>query len=283
MTGRFARGAAVTALLVLGPALAAPGVAEAPGSARDGAGASQTASQKYGWGKSLWDFAYQYGESLSDPPHRGTDRKHGSWTESTDGSGRAVKWGGGLQIESSGQRRGDPGDHGTASLTLHDQPETYGRWETRHRSDAIESSDQPYRDLIQLVPAGGGCDHTITIADLDPNGETVTIAVNAGGQSWKRTFKGYEQGRDFPRNYGVEVTKKKISWFIDGKVVGTLTDKAAIPKDPMTVRLSLAGEGSTERNHTTLLFDWVRGWDLAKGKNPPKGPAVKAGSYDDAC
>ena len=285
MSGRVLRAVLMTVLLVVGPALALPGTADAPAPpARDGVGAGLTASRAFKWGKSLWDYAWEYGESLSSGPHRGTGPKDGWWQDASDGTGRAVKWGGGVQLESAGNRRPWAGDHGTTTLTLQDESASRGRWEVRHRTDVEEGSATPYRDLIQLVPADGGCARSITIAEINPNGDTITIAANAGGSAWTRTFDGYPQGREHPRNYAVEVTAKKITWFVNGKVVGTLANSAAIPTEAMTVRLGLVGgDADQEMNHTTMIFDWVRGWDLKKGEKPPKGPALEPGTYDDAC
>lgn len=285
---RLLRLALLVGLLVAGPAVVAPGLADAPTAAR-GVGASPTASQRYHWGERLYDFGWVFGQSLTSPPGAGREPDQGRWLDASDGTGRAHIRGGGLELASSpnGIEGGD-GDHGTTSATLRDQPARFGRWEIRHRSLPFESADASYRVRIELVPddpadhACGG--RTITVAETNPNGSTVRIGVNApDGRSWTRSIGGLPQGKDYPRNYGLEVRKGRITWFVNGQVVGTVRNRAAIPKVPMTVRLSLVGDGHREMNSTEALFDWVRGWDLAKGELPPTGPALQAGTFEPDC
>ena len=254
--------------------------------------ASPTASGTYGWHGKLYDFAWAYGESLTSPPYGGSQRARGWWEDRSDGTARAYVRNGGLEIATSPGGRGGPGDLGSASATLHDQPRTTGRWEIRHRSDTYERASGRYRVLVELVPdsaAHDGCEaQTITIAELDPLGSTARIGARSGARSWTRSVAGVAQGMSRSRNYAVEVTERRITWFFDGEVVGTLRDPAALPREPMTVRLSLVGEGSPEAgqpemNATRLLFDWVRGWDLGGGRKPPRGPRLQEGTYDGAC
>ncbi len=55
----------------LGGVRSRPGAAEARTSRRLTGGA-RTADQAYGWGATLWDFAWEFGESLTSRPYRGT-------------------------------------------------------------------------------------------------------------------------------------------------------------------------------------------------------------------
>lgn len=282
--------ALMVALLVLGPATLAPGAADAPHRAR-GVGQSPTAGTTWGWGKAQWDFAWEYGESLSSRPYRGTDIRRGRWVETTDGTGRVVKYGGGLEFHSGPYYRPNQAtpDRGTTRLTLHDQPARLGRWEIRFRSDQKERNATPYTVLIELVPAAADQYHcgaqNVTIARINPDGSTVGIGVNAlaGRRSWSRNITGLRQGREYARNYAVQVAGSRITWLIDGRVVGSVGDRAAIPKVPMTVRLSLVGSGDREMNKTLLLFDWVRGWGLDRGRRLPTGGALTRGTYPGGC
>lgn len=281
--------AVMVALLVVGPATLVPGSADAPGAAR--LAPSQTAGTAWGWGMALWDFAWEYGESLASRPYRGSDIKRGRWVESTDGTGRVVKYGGGLEFHSGPYHRPHQAapDRGTTRLTLADQPARFGRWEVRFRSDQKERGAAPYEVLLELVPEGTGpdeCgDQSVTIARIDPDGSAVRIGAHdaTAQRSWTRTVSGLRQGRSFARNYAVQVTKGRITWFVDGKVVGSTSAGAAVPRRPMTVRLSMIGQGDREMNKTLLLFDWVRGWDLRRGKRLPAGPELAEGGYSGAC
>ena len=92
----------------------------------------QTASQRYSWFPSVFDFAWEYGQSLSSPPSRGT-RLTGSWVDSSSGSGRVSKYNGGLAIDSKRYAGAGSGDFGTTTATLRGNAMTYGRWETSLR------------------------------------------------------------------------------------------------------------------------------------------------------
>src|SRR5690349_5248933 len=99
--GLSARIVALVATLVVAPATLAPGVAEAPASGVLAAGSGDTAAQRYEWGAMQWDFAWEFGESLDSPPYRGADVAAGRWAEHTTGTGRAAKYGGGVEFHSA--------------------------------------------------------------------------------------------------------------------------------------------------------------------------------------
>jgi hypothetical protein len=66
--------------------------------------------------------------------------------------------------------------------------------------------------------------------------------------------------------FAVEVGKTRMTWFIDGRPVGSLEDAAALPSGPMTMRVSLVGDQSGTNTRAKLGVDWVRGWSLKRGK-----------------
>ncbi|MEQ6902351.1 hypothetical protein [Nocardioides sp. YIM 152588] len=258
--------------------------------------AGTTASLTHAWAPANWDFAFEYGESLSDKPFRGTDRR-GSWTEYSTGSGRAAKENGGLQLESKFSpfprpaNAGD-GDHGTTAVTLKGNPRTYGRWEVRIRPwTAAAPRDERggnYRVRAELVPAKPrlrACGaRSIVIADMTPYKSKVRFgaATPKGRQAWtgtRRNIKVY----GMPRAYAVEVAADHISWFIDGRVVGTLKNTDAIPDVPLTLRISLVGKGQKEMDHTYAIMDWMRGFDLARGNQIRKGAPLKATRNTASC
>ena len=285
-TGLLARVATLAIALVVGPATLAPGVADAPTSAAR-AGSPGTAASAYGWGRMQWDFAWEFGESLDSPPYRGADIASGRWIEHTDGTGRAVKFGGGVEFHSALVRpnTNDP-DFGTSTLTLADQPASRGRWEIKERSFQYENGAPDYTFLLELIPAnpaGYDCGaHNLTIARVSPGNDRVTVGVNAGTASWQRTFSGYRQN-GVNHAFAVEVTGRRITWLIDGHSVASLGASAAIPQVPMTVRMSLVGDGSAEMNKSVVKVDWVRSYDLTRGTKVPSGDALAKGAYDGAC
>ncbi|KAA1419019.1 hypothetical protein F0U44_11185 [Nocardioides humilatus] len=285
-TGLMARIALVAVALGIAPAALAPGIAEAPASASRAAG-GDTAAQRYEWGRMMWDFAWEFGESLDSPPYRGQDITSGRWVERTTGTGRAVKYGGGVEFHSALVRKGtDDPDFGTSTLTLEDQPAKRGRWEIKERSYRYEQSKRDYGFLLQLVPADPADDdcgaHDLTIARLSPGDDRVSVGVNAGTSTWGRTLSGYRQhGTHYA--FAVEVTARRITWFINGRAVASTDAAAALPSVPMTVRMTLLGHGTAEMNKSVVKIDWVRHYDLKRGLRPPDGATLEKRALDPSC
>ena len=288
--GLAARSAATVALL-LGGLLVLPGTAdEAPTAARETFG-SKTAALRYGWRPALFDFDWEYGQALTDPPGRGS-RRVGSWIDFSNGSGAAAQHNGGVLLQSKYGRLtpkdAGPGDYGTTSITLTGNAQTYGRWEVRIRPWVIENNAKDYRVKFELIPADPAkyvCGaRSITVADLTPRRAEVRIAAYTPSKkrAWRATRKtGSLMG--LSRAYAVEVTRDHISWFQDGNILGTVKSRAAIPRVPLTMRISLVGSGQAEMNHTNVIMDWLRAFTLKRGKQPANGGKLAAGKHNLHC
>jgi hypothetical protein len=245
-----------------------------------------TASKMHSWGQSLWDFAWAFGESLTSRPYRGTDR-HGLWRDASDGLGRVTPHNGQLMLDS--QRGVDgPGDRGTTWATLRGNPMKYGRWEAKLRLRSPENNARDYRVRIELVPDRPGDYHcgaqNITVADVAAHGSSVTVGANAlkGARKWTyRKRIGSLNGSTAA--FAVEVTKRHISWFVNGRVIATVRSAAAVSDVPMTLRMVMAGEGQKEMNHTQAFSDWQRGFSLNRGRKVTRGHALRPGTYRDGC
>ncbi|WP_126688347.1 hypothetical protein [Nocardioides ferulae] len=272
----------------LAPAAPTTGAAmpSGPVSSRDGAPAAPgSASQNSQWRPALWDYAWVSGEALDSPPHRGTVRG-GWWLDASDGSGRVSKHNGGLTLDSQRNYSG-PGDHGSVSATLREAPRRYGRWESMMRLKVTEHDARDYHAVFELVPERSGSDRcsprSILIADVVPGGRTVTMgATAANGTQWTRTVP-TPTSTDIATTYAVELSKRHISWFANGRVVATLRNRDAIPGVPMTPRLSLVGEAGQEMNKTQYISDWQRGFSLKRGELTTDGAAMRLGHYDTGC
>ena len=146
-----------------------------------------TAGGTHKWGQSLWDFAWEEGQSLTSRPSRGTDRK-GWWSDRSTGLGRAARHNGGLQLDSQRVWSG-PGDFGTTSATLRDNSRTYGRWETKMRLKRLETGAGNYTARIELVPSRArdyACGaRNITVASVPVGGSTVGIGAQNGTRKWQ--------------------------------------------------------------------------------------------------
>lgn len=290
--GFVVRLALLATAFVVGQTTMAPGRAEAPAASVASAALAPeivTASQTYGWRVMQWDFAWEFGESLDSAPYRGANIAGGRWVDASNGTGRAAKHGGGVEFQSGYYRNREASpDFGTTMLTLQGKPARLGRWEIKERSQVRESKWAQYRFVMELIPADPAdydCgSHNLTIGQIVPGSSgSVGIGVNAGRTSWHQTLTGYQRREMAPRTYAVQVTGKRITWFINGRAVASLGAAAAIPQVPMTVRLRLVGDGQKEMNSTDVQLDWVRNFDLTKGLRPPAGKSLVKGTYPGAC
>ncbi len=245
-----------------------------------------TASQTYQWGVALFDFAWVFGESLSAKPYRGSVRK-GSWTEYNDGGGRVSSHNGGLYFDSKRDNRTGPGDFGTTAATLTGNPMTYGRWEVRVRPRSEESNAEDYLVRAELVPADADdydCGaHNITLGELSAHGKSIALGVNAGNRRWSYRQPVSGSMNDTSFNLAAEVAKNHITWFVNGRPVATVDNAQAVPGVPMTLRLSMVGDGEREMNDTDVLSDWQRGFSLLRGKQVTSGHQLESGTYDAGC
>lgn len=249
------------------PASPTPRVRTAPtaGLSRSG-GATPLASARYLWGPSLFDFAWETGESLTDKPYRGSNRT-GGWVDASDGSGRVAQHNGGMAITSNISEFPGDGDHGSTSATLEGNAMTYGRWEFRRRVDVFENVGSAYHVKIELVPArpeDARCgSNTINVADVTFNSTRATLGVSSAraGRQWTGSRRIPRLGNG-AHSFAVEVMRDHITWFLDGRSLATVKQRRAIPGVPLTPRLSLVGRGQDEMRRTRVIYDWQRGWNL---------------------
>jgi hypothetical protein len=248
-------------------AQAAPSMAPLSASAAMSSTYGATASQRYGWQPSLWDFAWEYGQSLSSRPARGTNRV-GSWLDYSSGAGRAAKYNGGLSISSKRYNGAGPGDFGTTRATLQGNSAILGRWETSMRvRSADERGGRGYNIVAELVPANAAdydCgSHNIQIASISPFSTQVRFGVRSPQYRWSGTATASTTPLERPYAVGVEVSKRHITWFLNGAPVGSVTASAALSGLPMTLRLSLEGDGQAEMDQADLISDWQRGFPIS--------------------
>lgn len=244
--------------------------------------AQTTAAATNKWGIQRFDFDWEHGESLTDKASIGT-RRRGSWLDAGDGTGRVAMRNGAMQLSSAP----DGGtSRGSLRATLQGNTQQYGRWETRVMPMTTARGTVDYRIRAELVPADAaqGCSGpAITLFDVAPSQSQVTIgATSANGSQWTRTVPGVTINNAF-HAFAVEVTAKKITWFIDGKAVGRVTDRAAISGQPLTVRLTMQASGAETMRTTRTLVDWVRAYPAGTGKKTKGGVRLGRGSYPRTC
>lgn len=232
--------------------------------------ATTTAAQTYGWSPSIWDFAWEEGQSLTSPPSRGTSTR-GRWLDYSDGGGRVFRRNGALLIDSKRRNGAGPGDFGTTRATLRGQSAVQGRWETRlHLRSATERGDRAYAITAELVPARAAdydCGaHNITVARIHPFTRSFEIGASSPTHTWSRTAQASSNPVLESTNFAVEVARKHLTWFVDGRPVGSIRSGAAFSGVPMTLRLSLVGVGDEEMDQVSLFSDWQRGYSIDRGR-----------------
>ncbi len=240
--------------------------------------ASTTASQTFRWTPSRFDFGWTYGESLTSPPGRGT-RPVGWWLDSSTGTGRAAHHNGGLMIDTERNNKDGVGvSTGTTSALLRDNPMKFGRWEVRLRMKSTDTTDEDFRTLIQLVPNSAvtaSCtDPVITLADVQAHGSAMRMGVVKNGREWRRTERGVKVN-GLSHAIAVEVGRRHVTWFLDGRPVGHVARRAAVPRVPLTLRLSMVGDGARPMNRSQAIFDWMRGFPLGNGDQVKRGPKLR--------
>ncbi|MCM0622838.1 hypothetical protein, partial [Nocardioides bruguierae] len=262
--------------------------AAAEPSARATNAATPTASTRYRWAPSLFDFAWESGESLTSRPARGT-RRQGGWLDTSDGTGRASKHNGGVELDTGWDNRGDAyGSHGTTTLTLSRNAQTYGRWEFRMRSQVEESGPgSQHTILVELVPATAGtaCSATaITVAKVTATGGRLTVGSSSAraGKAWTWTKRGVSRGTS-PHNFAVEVGRDHVTWFYDGSPIATTKNRRAVPGVPLTPRISMVGVGQRRAPRTQAIYDWVRGFPIDHGTQVRRGHALRTRTLGTRC
>ncbi len=244
---------------------------------RDAGAASATASSKFGWYPTLWDYSWESGQSLTSPPDVGSVRT-GSWLDYADGAGRVSRHNGGLYLDSQRNNGGGPGDFGTTRATLTNAARAYGRWEARLRLKSAEAADPDFTVRVELVPeraADYACGkRNITLAEVAAHSGTLTFGAKMGTAQWSGTRTIPSLIHTSPA-LAVEVAKGHITWFLDGRPIGTVKSTTAVSDVPLTLRFSLVGDQTTERNQTAIISDWQRGFALDSGRQVVAGPRLK--------
>lgn len=259
------------------PVAARTGAAAAPVAARRGAGAaSATASSRYGWYPTLWDYTWESGQSLTSPPDVGSVRS-GWWQDYSDGAGRVSRQNGGLYLDSQRNNAGGPGDFGTTRATLRGAAQAYGRWEARLRLKSAEATATDFTVLVELVPERPedyACGRrNIVLARVAAHSSTMTFGARADTRQWTGTRRIPSLIHTSPA-VAVEVARDHITWFWDGRPIGTVKGRDAVSDVPMTLRFSMVGAQGIEHNQTGVVSDWQRGFAIDRGTQVRSGAAL---------
>ncbi|QCX26359.1 hypothetical protein [Nocardioides jishulii] len=248
-------------------------------------GGRRHAWSTYGWGRDpRFRYEWEYGQSLSSPPSLGS-RSKGTWTESSTGTGRVTLRNGGMLFASDGYGSAPNGAHGTTSATLKGAADRFGRWEVRGVTTQNSRTGRKYAMRYELVPvaqASRACGtSSIVLGESRGPGSPLTFGVRGPkGTKWGRTLRSLPSGAN---SVAVQVTRKHLTWFLNGKPVGTVRAKAALPKGPMTLRLTFVGAGNKTMDSAKGQVDWARSYSLKHGKRPTSKVRLKKGAAFGGC
>ena len=178
---------------------------------------------------------------------------------------------------------------GSVSATLAGPGAEVGRWETRLRSRQYGRGNARYRVLAELVPAAGADEHcggqNVALVSYTPNGRAANVYSRTLPDVAHRAARtGMDLGSDRWHTYAVEITRERISWFIDAHVVFTEDRDAALSGVPLTVRFTMEAKPDRTMNISRMQMDWVRHWSLeAPNTSPVDAAPTTAGVYGKSC
>jgi hypothetical protein len=198
------------------------------------------------------------------------------------GRGEALTQNGMLTLVSTRQ--------GSLGVTLRGHDRDRGRWEIRLRGRRYETGSSDYTVAAELVPAGSLHQHcgaqNIGFASFRPE-------VDSSARFHIRSLPDHEftsvrrrmnLTNDYWHTYAVQVTSKRIAWFVDGVARAVENRPEALSGIPLTLRLQLQAVPGKTMNPSRLQVDTVRYFTLkTPSSKPVRGRLPVSGTYAAAC
>jgi Glycosyl hydrolases family 16 len=233
------------------------------------------ASNTYGWYPKKWQYHWNEIEDFR------------RWQIRARGSGWAYMRWGMIVLDSSVDRYLYP-SRGSVHATLGRRGERYGRWEVRLRAPRWYADGRNSEIFAELVPSDPKKRHcganNIAFAAFPAGGSQVKVFARHGGKQWTFTKRGMKLDRYSWHTYAVEVTPRRISWFIDAHVVATLRNRQAVSDVRLTPRLRLGGPAGVDMDRARIGVDWLRFFTLASPNDlSVRAPAPRATAYRGGC
>jgi hypothetical protein len=177
---------------------------------------------------------------------------------------------------------------GGTSATLERPGHATGRWETRLRSRRYGSGATNYTVMTQLVPAGGRAQHcgarNIALESYRLGGGRAGFFIRNLPARQFTDSQRLNLANDRWHTYAVEVTAKRISWFVDAHVITSERRPAALSGVPLTVRYTMAARRGAAMNQSRMQMDWLRYFDLSRpDRKSVAAPRAQEGRYAGAC
>jgi hypothetical protein len=177
---------------------------------------------------------------------------------------------------------------GTVSAQLMRPGAAVGRWETRLRSRVYGTSGKRYRVLTELVPVTKSKERcgelNVGLNRYVPNERQLLIYARNRPDALFRAKLRNTFRNDQWHTFAVEITKKRISWFVDAKVVRTETRPEALSGVKFQVRFTMLGFKGKKMRKSRMQMDWLRHWNLnSPNKRSTKAPQMARTDYTLAC
>jgi hypothetical protein len=177
---------------------------------------------------------------------------------------------------------------GTTSATLKGTGHKNGRWEIRLRSRQYSRAHASYKVRTELVPAAKRPQHcgarNIALNSYTLGGNRAHHYIRTLPDRQAVAHTGVNLGTDRWHTFAVELTEKRVSWFVDAHVISTTRRTPANARLPYTVRFTMVGKPGARMNQSRMQMDWLRYFTLRKPNSKSvKAPEPRTGAYADAC
>ena len=223
------------------------------------------AQTTYGWGKPQWqdDFVGPRKKIWRIEGRGNVRNQHGMLTLNTSTSG-------------------------SVSATLKGTGHSTGRWEIRLRSRQYSTSGSSYKVRTELIPAASRTQHcgarNVALEGYTLGRSRAHFYTRTLPEHQFTDFTVLNLGNDRWHTFAVEVTSKRVSWFVDGHVLATERRSAALSGVPFTVRFMMKAEPGARMNKSRMQMDWLRYFTLQKSnRRSVAAPQARQGTYADAC
>lgn len=176
---------------------------------------------------------------------------------------------------------------GSVSATERTRGHAVGRWEIRLRSAQFGHGHRRYRVLTELVPARGAqhCGaRNIALESYRQHQRRVTHYVRSLPNHAYTTQRRIGLADNQWHTFAVEVTHRRISWFVDAHVVSSERRRDALTGTPLAVRFTMQAAGHHRMNRARMQMDWLRYWTLkAPNRKSTAAPRLHRTTYRGAC
>ena len=165
----------------------------------------------------------------------------------------------------------------------------YGRWEARVRAVELETRHRTFQFNWELIPVGGRKKYhcgaqSIVMSSYKPGNRVARGAVRALEDTQFTFSRKVDLRSRAWHTYAVEVTRDRISWFVDTQVVRTEKRNAATTGIRFKPRFRIVGDRNARMNRSMMQMDWVRYYDLDRpNARSVAAPRMVKRTYRGAC